>query len=46
MLEVFDTAAARDAQARRKLRCPDCGEALRPWGRVRDARCASWAAGC
>lgn len=31
---VFDTAAARDALAR-KLRCPDCGEALRPWGQVR-----------
>ena len=35
MLEVFDTAAARDALARRKLRCPDCGQDLRPWGRAR-----------
>ena len=36
MIEVFDTVAARDALARRKLRCPDCGAALRPWGRVRE----------
>jgi hypothetical protein len=36
MIEVFDTAAARAAPARRKLRCPDCGAALRPRGRVRE----------
>src|SRR6266508_1528992 len=36
MIEVFDTAAARHALARRKLRCPDCGRALRPWGRARE----------
>jgi hypothetical protein len=36
MLEVFDTAAARDALARRKLRCPDCDQVLRPWGRARE----------
>ena len=36
MIEVFDTAAARSALARRKLRCPDCGQALRPWGRARE----------
>ena len=35
MIEVFDTAAARCALARRMLRCPDCGQALRPWGRAR-----------
>jgi hypothetical protein len=28
MIEVFDTAAARYALARRKLRCPDRGQAL------------------
>ena len=36
MIEVFDTAAARCALARRMLRCPDCGQALRPWGRARE----------
>ncbi len=36
MIEVFDTAAARYALARRKLRCPDCGQALKPWGRARE----------
>ena len=36
MIEVFDTAAARSALARRKLRCPDCGHALKPWGRARE----------
>ena len=36
MIEVFDTAAARDALARRKLRCPDGGAVLRPWGQVRE----------
>ena len=41
MLEVFDTAAARDALARRKLPCPACGAALRPWGRT-----PSWGAPC
>jgi transposase-like protein len=35
MIEVFDTAAARYALARRKLPCPECGTALRPWGRAR-----------
>ena len=35
MIEVFDIEAARCALARRKLRCPDCGQALRPWGRAR-----------
>jgi transposase-like protein len=36
MIEVLDTAAARNALARRKLRCPDCGQALKPWGRTRE----------
>jgi transposase-like protein len=36
MIEVFDTTAARCALARRKLRCPDCGQALKPWGRARE----------
>jgi transposase-like protein len=36
MIEVFDTAAARRALARRKLPCPGCGQALRPWGRARE----------
>lgn len=36
MIEVFDTVAARSALARRKLRCPDCGQALKPWGRARE----------
>ena len=36
MIEVLDTAAARNALARRKLRCPDCGQALKPWGRARE----------
>ena len=35
MIEVFDTAAARTALARRKLGCPDCGQPLRPWGHAR-----------
>jgi hypothetical protein len=35
MIEVFDTTAARSALARRMLRCPDCGQPLRPWGRAR-----------
>jgi hypothetical protein len=35
MIQVFDTAA-RYALARRKLRCPDCGQALKPWGRARE----------
>lgn len=35
MIEVFDTAAARQALTRRQLRCPDCAEPLRPWGRAR-----------
>lgn len=36
MIEVFDTTAARCALARRMLRCPDCGQALKPWGRGRE----------
>jgi len=36
MIEVLDTAAARQALARRRLPCPDCGQALRPWGRARE----------
>jgi transposase-like protein len=36
MIQVFDTAAARRALARRMLPCPDCGRALRPWGRARE----------
>jgi len=35
MIEVFDTAAAHQALTRRRLRCPDCAEPLRPWGRAR-----------
>ncbi len=36
MIEVFDTAAARIALGRRKLRCPGCGQPLRPWGHARE----------
>jgi hypothetical protein len=36
MIEVFDTAAAKIALGRRMLRCPDCGQPLRPWGHARD----------
>lgn len=36
MIEVFDTTAARSALARRKLGCPDCGQALKSWGRARE----------
>src|SRR5712691_4312041 len=36
MIEVFDTAAARIALARRKLACPGCGQPLRPWGHARE----------
>ena len=36
MIEVFDTTAARSALARRKLPCPGCGQALKPWGRARE----------
>jgi len=36
MIEVFDTAAARIALARRKLGCPGCGQPLRPWGHARE----------
>ena len=32
MIQVFDTAAAGVALARRKLGCPDSGRPLRPWG--------------
>ncbi len=35
MIEVFDTAAARRALARRRLHCPGCAAPLRPWGRAR-----------
>jgi transposase-like protein len=35
MIEVFDTAAARQALARRRLGCPGCAAPLRPWGRAR-----------
>jgi hypothetical protein len=36
MIEVFDTAAARIALARRKLGCPGCDQPLRPWGHARE----------
>jgi len=36
MIQVFDTAAAGIALARRKLGCPDCGQPLRPWGHARE----------
>jgi hypothetical protein len=36
MIEVFDTAAAGIALARRKLGCPDCSKPLRPWGHARE----------
>ena len=36
MIEVSGTAAARSALVRRKLPCPDCGQALKPWGRARE----------
>ena len=36
MIEVFDTAAAAIALARRKLGCPDCRGPLRPWGHARE----------
>jgi transposase-like protein len=36
MIQVFDATAARRALARRMLPCPDCGAALRPWGRARE----------
>ena len=36
MIHVFDTAAAGRALARRVLPCPDCGAALKPWGRARE----------
>ena len=36
MIQVFDTAAAGYALARRMLPCPDCGQALKPWGRARE----------
>ena len=36
MIEVFDTAAARIALARRKLGYPGCGQPLRPWGHARE----------
>lgn len=35
MIEVFDTEAARILLARRKLACPHCRAALRPWGHAR-----------
>jgi len=42
MIQVFDTAAARQALAR-KLACPDCGQPLRPWGMPASVRFATWA---
>ncbi len=36
MIQVFDTAAASIALARRKLGCPGCGQPLRPWGHARE----------
>jgi hypothetical protein len=36
MIEVFDTAAARIALARRMLGCPGCDQPLRPWGHARE----------
>lgn len=36
MIEVFDTAAASIALARRKLSCPNCRLPLRPWGHARE----------
>jgi len=36
MIQVFDTAAASIALARRKLGCPDCRQPLRPWGHARE----------
>ena len=36
MIQVFDTAAAGIALARRKLGCPDCSKPLRPWGHARE----------
>jgi len=36
MIEVFDTAAARQALTRGLLRCPDCAQPLRPWGQARE----------
>ena len=36
MIEVFDTAAARIALARRMLGCPGCGQPLRLWGNARE----------
>ena len=37
MIQVFDTAAASIALARRMLPCPqDCGQMLRPWGHARE----------
>ena len=35
MIEVVDAAAARQALAARRLRCPDCGAVLAPWGHTR-----------
>ncbi|MEV7188208.1 DUF6431 domain-containing protein [Kitasatospora sp. NPDC093102] len=35
---MLDLAAARLALCARLLRCPDCGERLRPWGRARPRR--------
>ena len=36
MIEVFGTAAARIALARRMLGCPGCGQPLRLWGHARE----------
>jgi hypothetical protein len=46
MLEVVNTAAARDALARRKLRCPNWGQALRLWGRTWERTVRELAANC
>jgi transposase-like protein len=36
VIQVFGTGAARRALDRRLLPCPDCGAALKPWGRARE----------
>jgi uncharacterized protein DUF6431 len=38
VLWVLDQAAARRALSARRLRCPDCREPLRPWGRARSRK--------
>ena len=46
MIEVFDTTAARNALARRKLRCPDCGQAPEALGAARERTIRDLAARC